>query len=236
VVVVQKTKIEWTNAVWNPCDGCLYGCKYCYARKYSIRFKNRFPNGFIPTLHEERLIEPYLWKKSKVGNRTDKIFTCSMGDFFGKGMKRAWQEKVLKVIRENPDLTFQILTKQPQLIPQDIDYPKNLHIGVSVTNNSDVWRMRELTSDRMMKCHKSLKFVSFEPLFENIFIPSDIKFDRMGWVIVGIQTNPTVVIPYEFIDRIYFYANSNGIPVFCKNSIIENYPQITKENQQYPVI
>lgn len=33
-----KTKIDWTDATWNPVTGCLHGCKYCYARRIAERF------------------------------------------------------------------------------------------------------------------------------------------------------------------------------------------------------
>jgi protein gp37 len=30
---VNKTKIEWTDYVWNPVRGCLYNCPYCYGKR-----------------------------------------------------------------------------------------------------------------------------------------------------------------------------------------------------------
>lgn len=35
---MNKTKIEWADATWNPVTGCLHGCEYCYARKIANRF------------------------------------------------------------------------------------------------------------------------------------------------------------------------------------------------------
>lgn len=34
----KKTKIDWTDATWNPVTGCLHGCEYCYARRIAERF------------------------------------------------------------------------------------------------------------------------------------------------------------------------------------------------------
>lgn len=38
----HKTDIDWCTHTWNPVTGCRYGCDYCYARRYTIRFQ---PHG-----------------------------------------------------------------------------------------------------------------------------------------------------------------------------------------------
>ena len=35
---MNKTKIDWADATWNPVTGCLHGCEYCYARRIAERF------------------------------------------------------------------------------------------------------------------------------------------------------------------------------------------------------
>jgi protein gp37 len=35
---MNKTKIEWCDASWNPVTGCEHGCDYCYARGIARRF------------------------------------------------------------------------------------------------------------------------------------------------------------------------------------------------------
>lgn len=35
---MDKTKIEWADATWNPVTGCFHGCEYCYARRIALRF------------------------------------------------------------------------------------------------------------------------------------------------------------------------------------------------------
>lgn len=35
---MDKTKIDWADASWNPVTGCMHGCEYCYARKIAERF------------------------------------------------------------------------------------------------------------------------------------------------------------------------------------------------------
>jgi protein gp37 len=43
-----KTKIEWTDATWNPFMGCSRvseGCRHCYAERIAGRFVSAKPNG-----------------------------------------------------------------------------------------------------------------------------------------------------------------------------------------------
>lgn len=35
---MDKTKIEWADATWNPVTGCYNNCEYCYARRIATRF------------------------------------------------------------------------------------------------------------------------------------------------------------------------------------------------------
>lgn len=39
---MDKTKIDWADATWNPVTGCLHGCEYCYARGIARRFGGHF--------------------------------------------------------------------------------------------------------------------------------------------------------------------------------------------------
>jgi DNA repair photolyase len=51
--VGDTSKIEWTDATWNPVTGCTKvspGCDHCYAEGIANRFRgSAFPNGFDVT-------------------------------------------------------------------------------------------------------------------------------------------------------------------------------------------
>ena len=36
---MDKTKIDWADATWNPVTGCLHSCLYCYARGMAKRYE-----------------------------------------------------------------------------------------------------------------------------------------------------------------------------------------------------
>ena len=77
------SKIEWTEATWNPitgCTKCSAGCEHCYAATLAKRLKAmgniRYKNGFEVTVHPDLFLRPLEWKKPKM------IFVNSMSDIF----------------------------------------------------------------------------------------------------------------------------------------------------------
>src|SRR5881409_1080186 len=66
------SKIEWTDATWNPVRGCTKispGCKHCYASTFAERFRgvkgHPYEQGFELRLVSEKLAEPLRWAAPK---------------------------------------------------------------------------------------------------------------------------------------------------------------------------
>src|SRR4030042_4129505 len=77
------SRIEWTNATWNPVTGCSSiseGCLNCYARRMAKRLEAmglvRYRNGFRVTVHPDLLDAPLNWRRPR------RIFVNSMSDLF----------------------------------------------------------------------------------------------------------------------------------------------------------
>lgn len=128
---MQKTKIDWADATWNPVTGCLNGCEYCYARRIAERFGTHnkyerpyepvldvpirrvrteaepYPYGFKPTFHRYRLGEPARWKKPRT------IFVCSMADLFGYWVPDEWIKQVFEACKAAPQHRYLFLSKNP---------------------------------------------------------------------------------------------------------------------------
>lgn len=131
------TKIEWTNATWNPVIGCSKvssGCQNCYAEKMAGRLSNiaatsyyikvvksemqkdnpNFIEKGLPIwngkthLVKSALTKPFHWKKPRM------IFVCSMGDLFHESLAFADIFKVYEVIAQCRQHIFQVLTKRPE--------------------------------------------------------------------------------------------------------------------------
>lgn len=165
-----KNGIDWTDFSWNTVVGCYGKCEWCYARKIATRFTGHF----IPTFHEDRLGEPAKVKKPS------RIFADSMSDFWGRGVKQEWRNKVYAVMKATPQHTYFLLTKQPQRIKDAKKIPENVWVGVSITNFDDRWRMAEMIASGAKK-----KFVSLEPLLDDCI--SDYIY-MADWIIVGCLT------------------------------------------------
>jgi len=228
---LNKSSIEWTELTWNPVTGC-YGprgsrqrprwCPACYARRIATRFRGTpaFPNGFEPTFHPDRLIDPYRLK------RPSRIFTCSMADLFGSWVPDSWINEVLGAIANSPRHTFQVLTKNPENLARwQRHFPRNLWLGVSVTCQKDVDRIAYL---RMVDV--SVRFVSFEPLLGEV----DTSFDGLDWIIIGAQTRPTKIPQKVWVQTLINQAGKKRIPVFLKHNLrwperIEEFPEASRK-------
>ena len=108
---MTKSKIEWTELTWNPATGCSkvsQGCKFCYAEVMARRLKamglDKYRNGFELTLHEDALKTPYTWRQPKI------VFVNSMSDLFHKDIPLEFIKRVFRVMNDNPQHLFQVLT------------------------------------------------------------------------------------------------------------------------------
>src|SRR5882762_4433413 len=95
----NNSKIEWTEATWNPVRGCTKispGCKHCYAETFAERFRgvpgHPYEQGFDLRLVSEKLSEPLNWSKPKM------IFVNSMSDLFQIGVPDDYIRAVIEVM------------------------------------------------------------------------------------------------------------------------------------------
>jgi protein gp37 len=112
--MAEQSKIEWTDATWNPTRGCdkiAPGCAHCYAERFAERFRgvpgHPYERGFDPRLAPDKLLEPLRWKISR------RIFVDSMSDLFHEAFPFDYIDACFAVMALAPQHTFQILTKRP---------------------------------------------------------------------------------------------------------------------------
>ncbi|MCT4637371.1 MAG: phage Gp37/Gp68 family protein [Bacteroidales bacterium] len=178
----MATRIEWTEATWNPTSGCTKissGCKNCYAEVMAQRLRAMrtvgYENGFEFNIVPSRLNEPLKKKKSTV------YFVNSMSDIFHERMPLDYLDKIFSIIEATPQHTYQILTKRADRM---YDYflrnriPSNVWLGVTVENKSQgVPRI-----DKLRSLQAKVLFLSIEPLLEDL---GSINLENIDWVIVG---------------------------------------------------
>lgn len=110
-----NSKIEWTDATWNPVRGCTKispGCAHCYAETFAERFRgvpgHPYEQGFDLRLVPEKLVEPATWSKSRM------VFVNSMSDLFHDGVPEEYIEAVARVMVAADWHVYQVLTKRSE--------------------------------------------------------------------------------------------------------------------------
>lgn len=86
----DRTKIEWTDASWNPVVGCTPvspGCQNCYAKRDHERFNGAGSFEKI-VCHQHRLDIPLHWWKPRM------VFVCSISDLFHEQVPFEFIDKV----------------------------------------------------------------------------------------------------------------------------------------------
>lgn len=122
------SKIEWTDATWNPIVGCSVvspGCTNCYAMGHAariVRCAKGAPSHYDGTTQPSKagpvwtgkvalapdhiLTAPLRWSRPR------RIFVNSMGDLFHESVPDAWIDRVFAVMALAEQHTFQIITKR----------------------------------------------------------------------------------------------------------------------------
>lgn len=135
--MADNSKIEWTDATWNPVTGCSVvspGCTNCYAMRLAGTRLQHHPSragltqeskaGPVWTgevrLNEEWLTQPMRWKRPRM------IFVCAHGDLFHESVPDKWIDRVFAVMALCPQHTFQVLTKRSKrMLEYAGSYPGN---------------------------------------------------------------------------------------------------------------
>lgn len=193
--MATRTAIEWTEVTWNPTTGCdriSDGCDNCYALTLAKRLKamgaakyqqdgdpRTSGPGFGLAVHPEALKQPYKWRSPSV------VFVNSMSDLFHARIPLGFVREVFAVIADTPQHTYQVLTKRSarlRKIADQLDWPANLWMGVSVEDGSALARLDDLRA-----VPAAVRFVSCEPLLGPL---EEINLDGLHWVIAGGESGP----------------------------------------------
>jgi len=211
---MANSSIEWTEMSWNPTTGCTKissGCKNCYAEIMTRRLKamgqEKYKYGFNKVVsHPETLSIPYTWKSSKM------IFVNSMSDLFHEDITLDFIQKVFKVMNENPQHVFQVLTKRAEklfLIHKDLTWTHNIWMGVSVENGEFIDRI-----DFLRGTKAKVKFISLEPLIGSL---NNLNLENIDWVIVGGESGRNSrPIKQEWVSDIQVQCKAKNIAFFFK--------------------
>ena len=181
-----NSKIEWTDATWNPMRGCTEispGCARCYAKTFAERFRgvpnHPYEQGFDLRLVPHKLAEPITWSKRRI------VFVNSMSDLFHEDVPDEYIVLVANVMAAARWHTYQVLTKRSQrmrhLLQTKLRFAAQLpHVwwGVSVENR----RHGLPRIGHLRDAAPAIAFLSVEPLLDDL---GDVDLSQIDWVIVG---------------------------------------------------
>jgi len=214
----EHSKIEWTDATWNPVRGCAKispGCKHCYAEAFAERFRgvpgHPYEWGFELRLVPEKLSEPFRWSSPKT------VFVNSMSDLFQKEIPVDYIADVARVMLQAPWHTFQVLTKRSERLRDLLQGPLGFaarapHIwwGVSVEDK----RYGVPRIDHLRSAPASVRFLSIEPLLEDI---GPIDLTEIHWVIVGGESGHGArKMARAWVESMRRQCDAHGVPFFFK--------------------
>lgn len=184
--MADRSRIEWTEATWNPVTGCKQvspGCAHCYAKTFAERWRgvrgHPYEEGFDLRLWPDRLDQPRKWKKPRT------IFVNSMSDLFHEDIPSDFIEQVFEVMVDSEQHTFQVLTKRHERLAElapDLPWPPNVWMGVSVENRRFVHR-----ADYLRQVPAALRFISAEPLLGPL---EGLDLTDIHWLIAGGESGP----------------------------------------------
>jgi len=175
----------------------------------------------------------------------DMIFVCSWSDFFHPAADN-WRPQAWRVIRERPDLVFQILTKRIHLVEKRLpstwgDGWPNVWLGATVENQP---RANERIPI-LLQIPAAVRFVSIEPMLGSVDLEHVEWFPGkshtvdvlrggtwdlgggftnhgdmpsvLGWVIAGAETGPGARPMHPGWARdVRDQCQSAGVPFFLK--------------------
>ena len=212
------SKIEWTDATWNPVRGCTKvspGCKHCYAETFAERFRgvldHPYEQGFDLRLVPDKLDEPLTWRRPR------RIFVNSMSDLFQEGVPEPFIRRVFETMAAASWHTFQVLTKRAdrllavtRRLPRELVEHAHVWLGVSVEDRRHGLPRIDLLRD----VPAGVRFLSIEPLLEDL---GKIDLNGIHWVIVGGESGPGArPMKERWVVAIRKQCQAQRIPFFFK--------------------
>jgi protein gp37 len=184
--MADNSRIEWTEATWNPVTGCDQvspGCAHCYAKTFAERWRgvpgHPYEQGFDLRIWPERLDQPLKWKRPRT------IFVNSMSDLFHERIPDEFIVRVFDVMEQANQHIFQVLTKRPERmleIANELPWPANVWMGVSIENRRFVHR-----ADLLREAPAAVRFISAEPLLGPL---EGLDLTDIHWLIAGGESGP----------------------------------------------
>ena len=222
----MASNIEWTDETWNPVTGCTRvspGCDNCYMFALYPRLRGMSVPGYETNPGEirllpERLEAPFKWKKPRT------VFVNSMSDVFHPSVPYEFAYEIFRVMDEasrSRGHVFQVLTKRPgravgwwERFSERFSHrwPPNVWIGTSVESQKYAPRITVLE-----RIPAPVRFVSVEPLLDEVDLNQWLERGALHWVIVGGESGRGArPMELDWVRQLRDQSLNTGVAFFLK--------------------
>ena len=201
--MADKSRIEWTDATWNPITGCTRvssGCEHCYAERLAATRLRRHPSRRGLTdkhgrwtgevrFNEKWIDQPLRWKRPR------RVFVVAHGDLFHPSVPYEWIDRVFEVMLRARQHTYQVLTKRADRLWSytahrhgpltGLPLPPHIWCGVSAEDR-DALRDR---MDSLQATPAPVRWLSLEPLLGPVG-ELYLRDRTIDWIVVGGESGP----------------------------------------------
>jgi protein gp37 len=187
------SKIEWTDATFNPWIGCTRvspACDHCYA---AVSTSARTLGVEWGPHAERRRTSPGNWRAPIRWNaqhdaffaehgRRRRVFCASLADVFDNAVNPYWRADLFDLIEQTPNLDWLLLTKRiGNVLPMiedtaarrfDLEFlheprlPDNVWLGATIANQAEADR----DIPKLLALPARVRFLSMEPLLGPVIV------------------------------------------------------------------
>ncbi len=214
---MARTKLKNVDdsmSFWVGCQPVSEGCAHCYARA-SLK-RSIFDPNKVALTKSWRAKPLSLQKAALEAGQVWKVFACVRSDFFHPDADQ-WRPDVWAVIKDTPNLIWELLTKRPQFIAERLPsdwgsgYP-NVWLGVTVEMKKYLGRM-----DTLRTIPAAVRYVMAEPLLEDLTPEIEKHLDGFSWLMAGGESGPHFrPMNEQWARNLRDVCKMHGIPFYFK--------------------
>ena len=204
----EHTEISWTDATFNPWEGCQKvgpGCDHCYAETRNARYAGGKAINWGPGAPRRRTSVsnwnlPRRWNREHDAffaehGRRRRVFCASLADVFDNAVPVQWRRDLFDLIEATPNLDWLLLTKRignarslygEAYLDSARPWPANVWLGATVVNQEEADR----DIPKLLAVPARVRFLSIEPMLGPISLDcfpvyGEDERPLLHWVICG---------------------------------------------------